>query len=250
MSRRAIGAAVGLAVVLTTYGPSGIVLSGREWAAVVAIGIAVALAELLPSVRALLPIPGVAPLTILAALLAIYLCVPETDQVPVAAILPVAVVVLELVGRRQVGLEWYAIAAASVGWAGLFGASGRQSALIGALFAWWAVLLLPIVQILWPLRLTSGGDQPGAGRATLKAVVIAVIAGLSASLMARTGGIADSTGRAVLAAAVIATVSHLISFVIVGQRVDDVDLEEQDVDGAHRGDVPPTGVQDGDVDPA
>jgi len=230
MSRRAIGAAIGLAVVVTTYGPSGIALSGRQWAAVVAIGIAVAIAELLPSVRALLPIPGVAPLTIVAVLVAIALCVPETDQVPVAAIIPVAVVLMELVGRRQMGVEWYAIAAASVGWAGLFGASGRQSALIGALFAWWAVLLLPIVQILWPLRRSSRDEQPGADRATLKAVLIAVIAGFAASLMARTGGIAESTGRAVLAGGVIATVSLLVSFVM-SPRVEDSDAADEGTDG-------------------
>ena len=230
MSRRAIGAAVGLAVVVTTYGPSGMGSSSRQWAAVVAIGIAIAVAELLPSVRSLLPIPGVAPLTIVGALAAIYLCVPETDQVPIAAIVSIAVVLMEVIGRRQIGIEWYAIAAASVGWAGLFGASGRQSALIGALFAWWAVLLLPIVQILWPLRRTLGDEQRASDRSTLKAVVIAAVAALSVSLMARTGGIAESTGRAVLAGAVIATVSLLISFAVVGQRVEHDGVEGDPVE--------------------
>ncbi len=122
--RRALAAGIGLAVVVATYGPSGLGDSSRWWAAAATILVALALADLLPAVRELLPIPGVAPLTIVAALVAIYLCVPETDQIPVAAIMPVVVVVLELVGRRQVGLEWYAVAAASVLWAGMFGASG------------------------------------------------------------------------------------------------------------------------------
>ena len=152
--RRALGAGIGLAVVVATYGASGLGDSSRWWAAAATVLVAVALADLLPTVRELLPIPGVAPLTLVAALGAIYLCVPETDQIPVAAIVPVVVVVLELVGRRQVGLEWYAVAAASVLWAGMFGAAGRQSALIGALFAWWAVVLLPLVNGL--RRLPSG----------------------------------------------------------------------------------------------
>ena len=132
---RALAAGIGLAIVTLTYGASGLGDSGRWWAAFVAIGLAVAAVDVLPAVRRLLPVPGLAPLTIVAALGAVYLCVPETDQIPIAAFLPVVVVALEVVVRRQVGVEWYAVAGASVLWAGMFGATGRQSALVGALFA-------------------------------------------------------------------------------------------------------------------
>ena len=205
--RRALGAGIGLAVVVATYGASGLGDSSRWWAAAATVLVAVALADLLPTVRELLPIPGVAPLTLVAVLGAIYLCVPETDQIPVAAIVPVVVVALELVGRRQVGLEWYAVAAASVLWAGMFGAAGRQSALIGALFAWWAVVLLPLVNGL--RRLPSG--RVG----TTTAVIIAVIGAVSAAVMARTGGIAATGGDAWLAAVTLAVVSLLVSLVVV-----------------------------------
>lgn len=226
LSPRAIGAGIGLAVVLVTYGASGVGDDGRWWAALVAIGLAVVLADALAVVRRLLPIPGVAPLTVVAVLVAVYLCVPETDQVPVAAIVPVAVVVMEIVGRRQVGIEWYAMAAASVGWAGLFGASGRQSALVGALFSWWAVVLLPLVRLLWSpvwphvrTRLwhsrSSECDEPaGTGRGTVVAVIVAVIGAVSAGVMARTGGIDDSASVAWVAAAVIAVVSLVVAFVM------------------------------------
>jgi hypothetical protein len=205
--RRALGAGIGLAVVVATYTASGFGDSSRWWAAAATILVAVALADLLPAVRKLLPIPGVVPLTIVVALVAIYLCVPETDQVPVAAILPVVVVVLELVGRRQVGLEWYAVAAASVLWAGMFGATGRQSALVGALFAWWAVALLPLVCALRPL--------PAGRVGTWLGVAVASIGAVAAMVMARTGGIADGGSEAWIAAVTLGVVSLIVSLVVV-----------------------------------
>lgn len=197
--RRALGAGIGLAVVVAAYSPSGLGDSGRLWAAWATILIAVLLSDLLLDVRRLLPAPGVAPLTILAALLAIYLSVPETDQVPVVAVLPVGLVAAELVGRRQLGVEWYAVAAAAVGWAGMFGASGRQSALVGALFAWWAVALLPLVAAIRPSLSRPAG------------VVVALIAAIAVVVMARTGGIATVAVAAWLSAALIATASFAIA---------------------------------------
>ena len=193
--RRALGAAVGLAVVIVTYGASGLGDSSRWWAAAAAILVAVALADLLLDVRRLLPVPGVAPLTLVAALVGIGLCVPETDQIPIAALLPLVVVGLEVVGRRQVGIEWYAVAAASVLWAGMFGATGRQSALVGALFAWWAVALVPLVHAVRPLKSTAAG------------VAVAAIGAVAVAVMARTGGIADTGAAAWLSAVVAAAVS-------------------------------------------
>jgi hypothetical protein len=208
MNRRAIAAGIGLAVVVASYGPSRLGETERFWAALATIGLAVLLADVLPSLRELLPIPGVAPLTIVAALVAVYLCVPETDQIPVAAIVPVAVVVMELVGRRQVAIEWYAVAAASVGWAGLFGATGRQSALVGALFAFWVVVLVPLVNAL--RRLPSGRVGTTVG------VIVAVIGALAVVVMARTGGIAPDAADAWIAAVTLGVVSLIVSLVVVG----------------------------------
>jgi hypothetical protein len=196
---RALAAGIGLLIVALTYGPSGLGDGGRWWAAFVAIGLAVAAVDVLPTVRRLLPVPGLAPSTIVAALVAVYLCVPETDQIPIAAFVPVVVVALEVVGRRQVGVEWYSVAAASVLWAGMFGAAGRQSALVGALFAWWAVGLLPLVHTVRPIR-----SLPAA-------VAIAVVGAVAAIVMARTGGIADTGGVAWAAAATVAVVSFMVA---------------------------------------
>jgi hypothetical protein len=201
--RRALGAGIGLAVVVVTYGPSGLGDTARWWAAAATVLVAVLLADLLPAVRELLPIPGVAPLTIIAALVAISLCVPETDQIAVAAIVPVAVVLLELIGRRQVGLEWYAVAAASVLWAAMFGATGRQSALVGALFAWWVVALLPLVHAVRPVP------------TRVAAIMVAAIGAVAAVVAARTGGIASTGGAALFAAVVTAVVSFGLAVAVV-----------------------------------
>lgn len=193
--RHALGAGIGLAVVVVTYGASGYGEDSRWWAAATTILVSIALADLLPDARRLLPVPGVAPLTIGAALVAVWLCVPESDQIPVAAFLPVLLMVLELVGRQQLGVEWYAVAAAAVLWAGMFGATGRQSALVGALFAWWVVALVPLVNAVRPIR------------STRIAVVVAAIGAIAVVVVARTGGIADTGAAAWVAAAVAATVS-------------------------------------------
>ncbi len=201
--RRALGAGLGLLVVVLSYGPSRLGDADRWWAAGLTVLVAVVLSDSLVDLRALLPTPGVAPASIVVALVAVYLCVPETDQVAIAALVPLVVVGLELVGRGQVGLEWYAVAAASVGWAAMFGASGRQSALVGALFAWWAVLLVPLVH-----RVRAMPDERSA-------VATAVIGGLAAIVMARTGGIADSGTTAVVVAAALALVSFGLALAVV-----------------------------------
>jgi len=201
--RRALGAGIGLAVVIAASGPSRLDDPARWWAAAATVAVGVALADLLPLARRLLPVPGVAPTTILATLAAVALCVAETDHMMIAAIVPVAVVGVELVGRRQLGVEWYAVAAASVLWAGIFGATGRQSALVGALFAWWAVALLPLVYVVRPVASTSAS------------IVVAAIGAVAAVAVARSGGLADTAPPAWIAAAVVAAVSFGLAVVIV-----------------------------------
>ena len=193
--RRALGAGVGLAVVIVTYGPAGLEDRSRWWAAAATMAVAAVVADVLPSTRRLLPTPGLAPATIVATLVAVGLCVPETDQMAIAAFLPLGVVAAELLARRQLGVEWYAVASASVLWAGMFGSSGRESALVGALFAWWAVVLLPLANMVRPV--TSRGAP----------VVVAAIGAVAVVVVARTGGIADSARPAWIAAASVALVS-------------------------------------------
>lgn len=174
-------------VVVLAYHASGLGDSHRWWASGVAIVLGVLLADGLADIRVLLPMPGLAPLTIVGALFAISLCVPETDQLPIVAILPMALVVLEVVDRRQLPIEWYIVAAAAVGWGGMFGATGRQSALAGALFAWWTVLLPSFAFVTY------------RSEHRWRIIGVAGVAALAAVVMARTGGIADRNAELFIA---------------------------------------------------
>jgi hypothetical protein len=201
---RAAGAAAGLTIVALTWNVNSFSGPGRQWAAAATILLGAVLVEALPILRRALPWPGASPATLLAALIAAALCVPETDQFPVAALLPGMLLVAELTGRRQLGLEWYAVAAASVAWGAVFGASGRQSALVGAMFSWWPVLLPVGVLVLvesQPSRCPSH-----AARRRVSAIAAAVGA-VAAMVVARTGALADTGGPAVLAVAVAITAS-------------------------------------------
>lgn len=200
--RRAIGAGLGMLVVVLTYEASRYEDPDRWWAAAAAVAVGIALADGLVDVRALLPRPGVAPLTILAVLAAVALCVPETDQLPIVALLPVALVILEIIERRQLPIEWYAVAATAVGWGAMFGATGRQSALVGALFAWWAVLLPGFVYSAW--RVSS----------TRSALAIAGLAAAAAMVMARTGGITDRWSVVFVSGAACSAISLLAAVAI------------------------------------
>ena len=198
---RAIGAGLAMLVIVLSYGASRLGDPDRLWAAAMAIVLGVVLADGLAAVRTALPTPGVAPLTLVATLAAIFLCVPETNQLAIVALLPMVLVVLEVAERRQLPIEWYVVAAAAVGWGGLFGASGRQSALAGALFAWWAVLLPAFVvarrRVATPWR----------------AQAIAAVAALWVVVVARTGGIADDWATIIVSvvAAVIVSVGAAIA---------------------------------------
>lgn len=202
-ARYAIGAAVGLAVIATTYGAVRY-QDGREWAAGLTLLVAIALVDVLAGVRRLLPLPGVAPATLLLVLAGMYLCVPETGQIRIAAMLPVLVIALELIGRRQVGLEWYGVAAAAVLWAGMLGTAQRPSAIVGALFAWWAIGLVGLVGLVRPIR------------SALAAAVVVLIGTAAAWAVARTGGlVATGLAEAVTTAVLAAVVSFVLALVVV-----------------------------------
>jgi hypothetical protein len=134
----------------------------------------------------------------IGVLVAIWLCVPETNQLPIVAIVPGVLVALEFAVGRQAPIEWYVAAAVCIGWGGLFGASGRTSAFIGAMFAWW-VLLLPIV--VEAMRRKSTGRRD---------VVVMFIGVAAVIVFARTGGIASDGTIAVLLLPVVAAASLLL----------------------------------------
>lgn len=90
---RAAGAGVGLLIVMLVYTPAGFGDLGRVWAAAMLV-MGSFVAEALVDVRSKVGVWGVVPAGLLAVLLAMYLCVPETDQFVVAAMIPVALLVV------------------------------------------------------------------------------------------------------------------------------------------------------------
>ncbi len=192
---RAVGVGGALIIVALVYTPAGFGDVERVWAAAGTLLLGLVLGAALTEMRSQVGIPGGVPAALLVVLLAMYLCVPETDQFLVAALVPVALLTLELVHREQFGIEWYALAALSVAWAGMLGSAGRQSALVGALFAWWPILL--------PWMISRSMDACSR-RSTIVSTIVGAVAAFS---FARTGGISDSGVTAALTAVAIAVVS-------------------------------------------
>ena len=138
--------AVGLAWNSAGFDQPGMLLASLG--AVVAVVTAVVAGSTLEQA---LPQPCATVLIAVGPWLAIYACVPETsDQMfHVAALLVV-------LGTTEVALSsrlpWW-VHSATVGvvaWAGLYGSSGRSSAVVGAVFALWPFVLLPAALVLAP----------------------------------------------------------------------------------------------------
>ena len=190
----AVASALGALAVVLSFPLTDLGGGAVRSASLATIGVALLVGASLPPTRSALP-PVIAPLPLAAALLAVALCVPDTDQIPFAALVVALPLVVELLTRRRSDLVWYAAAAAVIAWAGLAGSAGRASALVGALFAWWAIVIVEVVRRILP------GMSAGATSATAALGAVAVV------VMARTGGIADSGAVALVVAVVIAGVS-------------------------------------------
>ena len=184
--RAAAGAGVGALAVSRSWEASG--LEARPWAVVGAIGAMAIVAVLLPRLQTSLVRPGAVPTLIGVMLFAVYCCVPETDQIPQVASLVVVLVAVEVAARRS--LAWWVIlpVIGLVMWSGLFGATGRDSALVGALFAIWSLVL--------PALARSDRAWPAAAIASVAVVAVA-----------RTGALQPTVGPAIVAVAVAAAAS-------------------------------------------
>ena len=183
----AIGFVVGLILVDASWSAS-FAHRPRAWAAVAAVALAMVFALLLTAVRQSVAYPGMVPFALGCAAAAMYGCVPETDQMPGVGWAIAAVVIVEVARQQQLPVVWHSCTGALVLWSGLYGATGRQSALIGALFACLPIPLLGVWIILYP-RLRRVHE-----------VWRWVILGLGccgAVVMARTGGISPTTMPAV-----------------------------------------------------
>ena len=202
--RLASGAVVGLAAVAISWDAGGLGDRWRWWAAAAALVLAVVLAGALPLARQLLGRPGFLPFTVLAWLAAVYGCVPETDHVLPIAMLVGMVVLLELVSGEHMPFGWQLSMMGVVLWAGLYGATGRQSALVGALFGAWPVLLGPLVATVTHLTRAS---QPVRWAVTASGAAAALV-------VARTGALEPTIGPAWRAVAVWGSASLAVALVL------------------------------------
>lgn len=196
-------AAIGVWFVLrSSWDPSRLGERDRWWAVAAVVIVTVALVWLMPALRRLLPRPGDAPLVLAGVLLAMYLCVPETDHiVEVAAVLGI-VTIGEALTRRRLPDSAMLVLAIYVLWAGVFGATGRQSALVTAFVAWWPVLLLPLLARWRPALANCGEWARGS---------IVFIGTLATWGVARTGGVRTTVMPAVVASIAAITISLLIA---------------------------------------
>ncbi len=115
------------------------------WAAPLVVLGATVWAWALHRLDTLLPQPGGLAFLHCCAAASVYACVPETDQMKGVGLLVLGVGLLELVGSERLPIGWHLVVAGTITWAGVYGSSGRGSALVGATFAGWPVLLPALV---------------------------------------------------------------------------------------------------------
>lgn len=156
------------------------------------------------------PAPGEVPALLAMAWLATYACVPETDHLPDIAVAIVGVFVIEVATRTPSGIVHLGTAFVLVV-AGWYGATGRGSAQVGALFALWPLALTGIVFATFVHR----RHRPLAVEWRF---VVGAIGGVAALAVARTGAIQPTTGPAIVAVAV-ATPASLAAALAVSSRL-------------------------------
>ena len=205
-ARLLIGFGAGALVVALGWDDSDLGARAQWWAIVAAVLVAMAVAAALPVARELMPQPGMVPLTVAVSAAAVYGCVPETDPMFGVVLLVVSLAGGELVSRRQAPLAFPALACFLVLWAGVYGATGRKSALVGALFACWPVVIVPLVSVVLT---RAGGRVP-------EPVwwMVAGLGGAASLVVARTGALADTVGPALVAVAVWGGASLVAALVL------------------------------------
>lgn len=157
---------------------------GSGWARFAVITVVCLCGWAVPTAHAALP-PGGLPLVLVGVSAVEYACVPETDPIRVLVLLPIVAGIAEVAQRRPLPFALMWGVATFVMWAGVHGATGRASALVGATVAWWPVT---IAALLHAARLLPSARQ---GRLALLAP-----AGLAAAIVSRTGAIQPTVGPA------------------------------------------------------
>ncbi|MEI6401050.1 MAG: hypothetical protein WCP59_02580 [Actinomycetota bacterium] len=170
--------------------------------------------------------PTLVPWLVMCACAATYACVPETDQIPKVALLAAGAFVVHLITSaigRPVHWVLHVAVAATVLWAGMFGATGRQSALIGALYSWWPfVLLLAMAHRLPPTLGLWRRLDPVARHTTRRAALtwweVAAVAAIATAAVARTGALEPTVTPAVVAVAIATVASVLLTLPLLPSR--------------------------------
>jgi hypothetical protein len=139
--------------------------------------------------------PGELPVLLGYAGVAIYGCVPETDQMPTIGWMLAGLLLIELVTRSTSSPAAQVVAAGIVLWSGIYGATGRGSAIVGAWFAFWPLVLVVSAALVFGLRASPTRWAIGA------------IGAVAAVAVSRTGAIEPTTAPALVSVAVVAPVS-------------------------------------------
>jgi hypothetical protein len=200
--RYLVSLVVSVLALATTWDASELHEREHRWVLVATPVVCLIVAWALPRLRTSIRQPGVVGMALASSMAAVYGCVPETDQIPPVALAVGIVLLIELVTWRALPASWFAGAGSLVLVAGLYGATGRQSALIGALFAAWAFVILPFVELIRP----SVRDAPEPIR-----WIVAGIGSIGAIVVARTGALEPSAAPAVAAAAIAVVVTTAVS---------------------------------------
>jgi hypothetical protein len=205
--RALFGLVGGLVVVWRSWDDSDLGDPPQQWFVPAIVAVAVVVALVLPAAQRVLPVPGMLPAFLGASAVAVYLCVPETNtQMPSVFALVVVLVLMEVIGRARVPLLLHTFLAIVVLWSGVFGATGRPSALVGTLVAMWPPVLVGVAALVRP----RFERTPLVARLTVAAVGVG-----AALVVARTGALDDELDPALVDAAVAVGATALVGGLIV-----------------------------------
>ena len=204
--RALFGLVGGLVIVWRAWDDSDLGGSTNRWFVPLIVGVAVALALVLPATQRVLPVPGLLPAFLGGSAVAVYLCVPETNnQMPTVFALVVVLVLMEFVGRARLPLLLHTFLALVVLWSGVYGASGRPSALAGTLVAVWPPMLIGVVALV----------RPRFERVPL--VIRLAVCGLAVAAsfaVSRTGALEPEIEPALVASAVAVVSTAVVALVV------------------------------------
>ncbi len=152
--------------------------------------------------------PGVFPLLVAGVAAIQYLCVPETDHIWMIGASAVMLGLLEVLTSGTYAASRVVIVVL-VAWSGWFGAAGRASAEVGALVAFWPVIVA--ISILATGRFTARSISflGPVLAAAIGAAIVARTGALSADVAPAFRSVAIWVPVSILAIAMILTITHL-----------------------------------------